>query len=770
MEKRRLSAIMFTDIVGYTKKMGDDEVKMLKLLREHNLIVENATGQHDGEIIKRVGDAFLVRFESALNAVLCAIEVQTALREYNKGKTESDQVHIRIGIHLGDIVISEGDVFGDGVNVASRIEPLAHPGGICITRSVYDIVKKKMTVKAVELGPQQLKNVDEAVEVFHLLSETVGIKELRKAKRLKKMSHSSLTPYFISGLIVIIVVLLLLQLSDFVLTDHIDTFQTQLQHRQITFVGDASFPILAPDGKSFVYFHDEKVVVQDISGNESIDLISLQQCFSLRWSPDGSEILITGTTHEAPNEIETVILSRLGGSQRKVGVFGRNAWSPDGKKIAFGRLPSNKICVVDKATGDVDSIITNEDYKWFNDIDWSPSGKFILFSTFKEDISTIRTISIDGEIEHVVVADSTASIRAPRWSPRGDAIYYLIKSDGVTDFKKIKIDAKTGDAIGKSSTVMTGLQCGGSYSISSGGDELLYTRETSFSNIWTIRITSALEGKHMRTNQLTNGTSNILSLSISPDGKQFAYSFVRSETNANVFVMPVEGGKSKQITHLSSPCDEACWSPDGLKIAFKARREDELHVWTVSINDGKLHEYKKTTPSSFGGGLSWTTDNRILYQKPGNRNYIVLDPTTENERDLILNDSVGWISDPKFSPDLKKLAVFWNRHPMRGLWITPVADSLREDLAEPIIEGSVFPIGWSQDSKEIFAYDARETNERKGILFISYEDGAVNDSLDLPFDDAYVTTASSDGNTFGCLVLENKSDVWIVRNFDPEVN
>ncbi|NQU04914.1 MAG: tetratricopeptide repeat protein [Calditrichaeota bacterium] len=211
MDKRRLSAIMFTDIVGYTLKMGEDEIKMLRLLKDHSQLVETAAENHDGEIVKRMGDGYLISFGSALNAVLCAIDIQQALRKYNKDKPETDQVHIRIGIHLGDIVISEGDVFGNGVNVASRIEPLAHPDGICITRAVYDIVKKKMTVRAVELGPQQLKNVDETVEVFHLLSETVGIKELRKAKKFKHRRRNKILPYMVLGAIALIIAIFLMR-------------------------------------------------------------------------------------------------------------------------------------------------------------------------------------------------------------------------------------------------------------------------------------------------------------------------------------------------------------------------------------------------------------------------------------------------------------------------------------------------------------------------------------------------------------------------------
>ena len=177
---------MFTDIVGYTRKMGEDEDRMLRLLQDHNQLVKTVVPSHQGEIIKQIGDAFLISFNSATQAVGCALEIQGSQEEYNRDKPEAEQVYVRIGIHLGDVIIRDEDVFGDGVNIASRVEPLAESGGICITRAVYEIVKKKMNIRAVKLSPQHLKNVDEPVEVYHLLSDKIGVREVRKGQKMKK--------------------------------------------------------------------------------------------------------------------------------------------------------------------------------------------------------------------------------------------------------------------------------------------------------------------------------------------------------------------------------------------------------------------------------------------------------------------------------------------------------------------------------------------------------------------------------------------------------
>jgi adenylate cyclase len=117
-EVRRLAAIMFTDIAGFSRQMGSDEVRMLQLLEVHNQLIQQAVAAHHGAVIKTIGDAFLVDFPSVVHAVQCAQQLQQQLRMHNAEKARDEQIHVRIGIHLGDIVQRDGDVFGDGVNIA----------------------------------------------------------------------------------------------------------------------------------------------------------------------------------------------------------------------------------------------------------------------------------------------------------------------------------------------------------------------------------------------------------------------------------------------------------------------------------------------------------------------------------------------------------------------------------------------------------------------------------------------------------------------------
>ncbi len=186
-DTRKLAAIMFTDMVGFSRQMGADEARMLRVLAVHNQIIEQAVAEHHGLVIKTIGDAFLVDFPSVVNAVQCAQRVQDQFHHYNAEKEPTEQIHVRIGIHLGDIVQREGDVFGDGVNVASRLQALAEADTICISHVVYQEVEKKLSLgTVVSLGRPRLKNIAQRLPVYALLPKGPrGFQQTVRVQRLK---------------------------------------------------------------------------------------------------------------------------------------------------------------------------------------------------------------------------------------------------------------------------------------------------------------------------------------------------------------------------------------------------------------------------------------------------------------------------------------------------------------------------------------------------------------------------------------------------------
>ncbi|MBW7996240.1 MAG: tetratricopeptide repeat protein [Candidatus Glassbacteria bacterium] len=168
-EQRKLSAIMFTDLVGYSALSQRDEALALELLEEHRQLLRPHFAQYNGTEIKTIGDAFLVEFASAVEAARCAIDIQKTMKAHTSVVAPERCIQVRIGLHVGDVVIKEGDILGDGVNIASRIEPLAQPGGICVSEDVARQIENKLDLPLELLGEKELKGIKKPVTVYRLV-------------------------------------------------------------------------------------------------------------------------------------------------------------------------------------------------------------------------------------------------------------------------------------------------------------------------------------------------------------------------------------------------------------------------------------------------------------------------------------------------------------------------------------------------------------------------------------------------------------------------
>jgi adenylate cyclase len=166
--ERRLAAIMFTDMVGYTALGQRNESLSLALVEEQRKLIRPILARHNGKEIKTMGDAFLVEFLNATDSVRCAYDIQRAVREFNLALASDKRIHLRIGIHLGEVIESPSDISGDAVNVASRIYPLAEDGGVCLTRQVCDQVLNKTELRMTSIGVKPLKNVSTPIEVYRM--------------------------------------------------------------------------------------------------------------------------------------------------------------------------------------------------------------------------------------------------------------------------------------------------------------------------------------------------------------------------------------------------------------------------------------------------------------------------------------------------------------------------------------------------------------------------------------------------------------------------
>jgi adenylate cyclase len=168
---RKLAAILYADVAGYSRLTGADEDATHKTLNRYLDLFSQTIESHHGQVMHYAGDAILARFEAAVDALSCASVVQQQLAEYNEDLPENSQLHFRIGLNLGDVIEDRGEIYGDGVNIAARLESLADPGGICVSDAIRSAVQKKLDLTYEEMGDQSLKNIEEPVRAYRVLMD-----------------------------------------------------------------------------------------------------------------------------------------------------------------------------------------------------------------------------------------------------------------------------------------------------------------------------------------------------------------------------------------------------------------------------------------------------------------------------------------------------------------------------------------------------------------------------------------------------------------------
>jgi adenylate cyclase len=164
--KRRLAAIFAADVEGYSRLMGADEVATLDALTARREVLDGLIATHGGRIANTAGDSVLAEFASAVDAVRCAMEAQAALAKANATLPEARHINFRIGVHVGDVMVRAGDLFGDGVNIAARLQTLARAGGLCVSSVTYDQVRKILPLSFTDLGAQTVKNIEEPIRAY----------------------------------------------------------------------------------------------------------------------------------------------------------------------------------------------------------------------------------------------------------------------------------------------------------------------------------------------------------------------------------------------------------------------------------------------------------------------------------------------------------------------------------------------------------------------------------------------------------------------------
>jgi adenylate cyclase len=193
--ERRLAAILAADVAGYSRLMGADEEGTLARLKAHRReLIDPKIAEHRGRIVKTTGDGILVEFASVVDAVRSAVEIQRYMIDRNAGMAEEKHIAFRVGVNLGDVIIDGDDIYGDGVNIAARLEALAEPGGICVSRVVRDQIRDKLPYPFEDMGEQSVKNIARPVRAYAMGAAAVASTPLVVAQAQPEPARRSIIP------------------------------------------------------------------------------------------------------------------------------------------------------------------------------------------------------------------------------------------------------------------------------------------------------------------------------------------------------------------------------------------------------------------------------------------------------------------------------------------------------------------------------------------------------------------------------------------------
>jgi Tol biopolymer transport system component len=533
-------------------------------------------------------------------------------------------------------------------------------------------------------------------------------------------------------------------------------------YTQLTFDGDVRQVEISPGGDLIAVARqtpDSAIVyVRDLAGGSTVRIARFDEVGTLRWSPDARSLLVTGV--DSTDRWVAAILPRLGGPARLLPCGAFAAWSPDGARIACWRGGTRpRIRFVDLASLDTTSVEGPDTVSTKLDGDWSPGGDFLALSMRvpgSQNRLEIWLLDISRRVWSKVATD-TAETWSPRWSPDGKALYYF------RDNELVRLPlASDGHPLGDAAIVQRGINAM-SFSVASAGRTLVYPRTQTRANVWIATETGRAGVGQFVTRQLTQGTALRYPAELSPDGRWVAYGEYREPGTAmrgDLFVVPVAGGEPRQVTTGGRVLGIPAWSPESDRLAYLTKTDGRSKVALVRRDGGPEVTFDRTEPSF---RLSWAPGTRILYQRPRNRNYHFLEPSTSAEEPLLATDTIGWVFNAAALSNDRRVVVYWNRD-RRGVWLVASPDSARL-LIEAKGNQVLIPSGRSADGQSIYVLEY-PTNR---LLEVALADGSVRRVIPPPIPDAACTVSEQPRLVLVCHVEQTLADAWTIEDFDPAV-
>jgi Tol biopolymer transport system component/class 3 adenylate cyclase len=655
---RRLVAILFTDIVGYTTMIQEDEQKAIDSAGLHQQVLEACTAAHRGDILQYYGDGSLTIFPSATEAVKCAVNMQQNFQK--------ESLPLRMGIALGEVRLEGEKVFGSGVNIASRLEGLGVAGSIIISEKVKEEVKNQAGISARLMGIFDLKNVENPMQVYAVDAEGITVPDLRemkgKAKLLTKGKQNKQTSLMGSTVKVLAgwgaITLIVALLGMYWYFDGTKAKNNNYTFKPLTttswFEGNESW---SPDGSlfTFVSFREGKsdIYIRPRKGGDLVQIVGTPyDDYSPRWSTDGAKIAFISPRPEGAN---IYLVPATGGAEKKLAetripgveqsmwalyALGSAPWSPDGNELLFSQIQENGALGITKlnlTTGEETYLTHPAAGELDFEASWSSDGSAIVFTRNRR----LWFLNLeDEEPEYEFLPDQVAI--SPIFSADGEKIIVSIMKNGVFNLFDMEISSRELVQLTSSNNWLffPSLVPGGGLSVN------------EFKHQIDLRI---LDLESLEHDRLTFYQGNNYGGRYAPDGNSLLYHSNRTG-NYDVWKMDLNNG-NKEIQLSSTEGMDFCadWSPDGKEIAFFSNRDGKFHVWLMD-QDGRNLRKASDQPVTFGSTnwtflhqLKWSPDGTtIAYMAMGENGQTLwlINVETREARELVGNiNTFAWYLD-----------------------------------------------------------------------------------------------------------------------------
>ncbi len=691
--KRKLTAIFSADVVEYSRLIESDEAWTIKSLEENRRLMSSLIEGHNGRVVDSPGDNLLAEFGSVINAVECAVKVQEELNIKNSKLMEDNRMHFRIGVNLGDVVEEEDRIYGNGVNIAARLEGLAEPGGICISGTAYDQVIAKLNLEYEYLGEHSVKNIAIPIRVYRVVINIDAARKIFVKNRF--LSRIGIVGFITCIAAAISLTALIIEAAIWYLkpappAEPRPVMRSEYvlpEDQQLFRALDGRFHLaVSPDGSQFAYSTTKGIYIRSMSELDA-RLISgtNEDASSLFFSPDGQWIGYFSTTDKKLKRI-----SVSGGAPTNLCdiTVGAHAYWYEDNTIVYSDFFSGVYRIPAKG-GTPEVLVEGPKFAGGKLL---PDGQSVMFLDLSSQPYKTMVQSLDTGEQKVVLESAVGS-----YSPTGHLVYSAENNLFAVPFDLEKLEI-TGGAVSLMETPL------GSAHSDSG--TLVYVPRTADAGGSSVspKHTLVWVDQQGKETPLKEDPGDYGDFKISPDGKGVALT-VNKESNTDIWVLDLVRNNMRRLTFHVGDDNNPLWTPDSQRILYQRFDTGRSNIYSKAANGTGEEEKIVSASERVLFPWSWSSEGKtlVLWEltlTPMQFDIGIVAMEGENLRNPLLADKKFNEGDPQVSPDGQWLAYHSDESGQFQVYVSsfPQVDKGKWQVS---LDGGISP-RWSPDGRKLY--------------------------------------------------------------------